>query len=45
VVGNGRRLWATDTLAADRFAMRALADYARLNEERAPVLRALGVQG
>jgi len=44
VVGRGRRLMADDENAADWFAMLALSDYARLNEEREPVLRALGVE-
>ena len=44
VVGRGQRLQAAEVDVADRFAMYALAEYARLNEERAPVLRALGVR-
>lgn len=43
VVGRGRRLAVADARVADLFACHALADYARLNEERAPVLHALGV--
>ena len=38
VVGRGRRLFAADASAADAFAMCALSDYARLNEERREVL-------
>lgn len=44
IAGRGRLLAAADARAAAEFAMLALADYARLNEERAPVLRALGVR-
>lgn len=38
----GRRLVTRRPRAADEFEMDTLSDYARLNEERAPVLRALG---
>lgn len=44
IVGSGRRLMADDVEATAWFAMLALSDYARLNEERAPVLRALGIR-
>ncbi|MFZ4768089.1 MAG: type VII toxin-antitoxin system MntA family adenylyltransferase antitoxin, partial [Roseimicrobium sp.] len=41
VVTGGTLLLDTDSLARQEFEMYALSDYARLNEERAPVLRAL----
>ncbi len=43
VLRTGRRLATFRALEADEFEMYTLSDYARLNEERAPVLRALGV--
>ena len=42
VLRTGRRLVTRRPRAADEFEMYTLSDYARLNEERAPVLRALG---
>jgi predicted nucleotidyltransferase len=44
VVTKGRLLLETDRYRRQEFEMYALSDYARLNEERAPVLRALGVE-
>lgn len=38
----GRRLVTRRPRAADEFEMYTLSDHARLNEERAPVLRTLG---
>lgn len=43
VFRTGRRLATFRPREADEFEMYTLSDYARLNEERAPVLRALGV--
>jgi predicted nucleotidyltransferase len=42
VLANGRLLYETDAARRNEFEMYALSDYARLNEERAPVLAALG---
>ena len=42
VLANGRLLYETDPVRRNEFEMYALSDYARLNEERAPVLAALG---
>ena len=42
VVARGRLLFETDANRRAEFEMYALSDYARLNEERAPVLAALG---
>ena len=42
VLANGRLLYETDSVRRNEFEMYALSDYARLNEERAPVLAALG---
>ena len=42
VVNRGRLLYETDPLRRAEFEMYVLSDYARLNEERAPVLAALG---
>lgn len=42
VLRTGRRLVTRRPRTADEFEMYTLSDYARLNEERAPVLRALG---
>ncbi len=42
VLANGRLLYETDPGRRNEFEMYALSDYARLNEERAPVLAALG---
>jgi len=41
VVANGRRLTTTSSLEIDTFEMLALSDYARLAEERRPVVRAM----
>ena len=41
VITGGRCLFARSTSARDTFEMRSLADYVRLNEERAPVLERL----
>ena len=38
VLRTGERLTANDLTAAREFEMRTLADYARLNEERRPIL-------
>ena len=38
VIRTGERLIVNDLLATQTFEMRTLADYARLNEERKPVL-------
>lgn len=43
VLRTGRRLATFRAREADEFEMYTLSDYARLNEERAPILRALGV--
>ena len=43
VVTKGRLLLENDRYRRQEFEMYALSDYARLNEERAPVLRSLGV--
>jgi predicted nucleotidyltransferase len=43
VVTKGRLLLETDRYRRQEFEMYALSDYARLNEERAPVLRAPGM--
>lgn len=43
VLRTGRRLVTFRARETDEFEMYTLSDYARLNEERAPVLRALGV--
>ena len=42
VLAGGRLLYETDVLRRAEFEMYSLSDYARLNEERAPVLTALG---
>ena len=42
VVAGGLLLHEDDSTARQEFEMYVLSDYARLNEERAPVLRALG---
>ena len=42
VLGNGRLLYETAPDRRAKFEMYALSDYARLNEERSPVLAALG---
>jgi predicted nucleotidyltransferase len=42
VVGSGRLLYETDRVRREEFEMYALSDYARLNEEREPILIALG---
>lgn len=42
VLRTGRRLATFRAREADEFEMYTLSDYARLNEERAPVLRDLG---
>ena len=42
VLANGRLLYETDRRRRAEFEMYALSDYARLNEERAPVLAVLG---
>ncbi|MGE5362129.1 MAG: type VII toxin-antitoxin system MntA family adenylyltransferase antitoxin [Bacteroidales bacterium] len=38
VVSTGRLLFSTDRAVVDRFEMLVLADYSRLNEERAAIL-------
>lgn len=43
VVTKGRLLMENDRYRRQEFEMYALSDYARLNEERAPVLQSLGV--
>lgn len=43
IVAGGILLYDEDSKARQEFEMYALSDYARLNEERAPVLRSLGV--
>ncbi len=40
VLSRGRRILATDVVAADTFEMYAYRDYARLQEERAATIRA-----
>lgn len=40
VIGNGIRIYTGDRDEVDTFEMYALSDYARLNEERAVVLKA-----
>ena len=42
VVETGRVILDEDPLKRERFEMYALADYARLNEERRPVLETMG---
>ena len=42
VLARGRLLFETDRLRRAEFEMYTLSDYARLNEERAPILAALG---
>ncbi|MFM7103812.1 MAG: type VII toxin-antitoxin system MntA family adenylyltransferase antitoxin [Verrucomicrobiota bacterium] len=42
IVSTGRLLWEGDPRRRAELEMYALSDYARLNEERAPVLAALG---
>jgi predicted nucleotidyltransferase len=42
VIASGRLLYETDRVRREEFEMYALSDYARLNEERQPVLAALG---
>ena len=42
VLAGGRLLYETDRVRRAEFEMYALSDYARLNEEREPVLAALG---
>jgi predicted nucleotidyltransferase len=42
VLAGGRLLYETNARRRAEFEMRVLVDYARLNEERAPVLEALG---
>lgn len=44
IAGHGLLIDVTDQWAADSCAMYALSDFARLNEERRPVLQALGVR-
>ena len=44
VVVNGSAVFVADTLAVARFEMSALSRYARLNEDREPVLRAYGIE-
>lgn len=40
VISKGRRIYARDVVSADTFEMYAYGDYARLQEERAPTIRA-----
>ncbi|MFQ5512483.1 MAG: nucleotidyltransferase domain-containing protein [Candidatus Krumholzibacteriia bacterium] len=40
VLDKGRRIYTRDVVSADTFEMYAYSDYARLQEERAPTLRA-----
>ncbi len=40
VLSRGRRILTGDVVAADTFEMYAYSDYARLQEERAPTIRA-----
>jgi len=40
ILSRGRRILATDVVAADTFEMYAYSDYARLQEERAVTIRA-----
>ena len=42
VMAGGRLLFETDSTRREEFEMYALSDYARLNEERSPVLAAFG---
>lgn len=44
VLRGGRLIFETDPRRRAEFEMYALSDYARLNEERAPVLAALGTR-
>lgn len=44
VVVNGSAVFVADALAVARFEMSALSRYARLNEDREPVLRAYGIE-
>ena len=45
VVVNGTAVFVADALAVARFEMSVLSRYARLNEDREPVLRAYGIEG
>ena len=45
VVTSGERLWCADVAEAERFEMYALSAYARLNEERAGILRDIHARG
>jgi predicted nucleotidyltransferase len=45
VVASGLTIFVADPLAVARFEMLALSRYARLNEDREPVLQAYGVEG
>ncbi|MFQ5352014.1 MAG: nucleotidyltransferase domain-containing protein [Candidatus Binatia bacterium] len=40
VLDKGRRIYTRDVVSADTFEMYAYGDYARLQEERAPTIRA-----
>ena len=45
VVTGGERVWCADRAAAERFEDHALSAYARLNEERAGILRDIRERG
>ncbi len=45
IVTSGTRLWCGDVTAAERFEDYALSSYARLNEERAGILRDIHERG
>ncbi|MBM3274536.1 MAG: hypothetical protein FJZ00_05260 [Candidatus Sericytochromatia bacterium] len=45
IIANGERLFCADETACDTFEAHALADYARLNEERRPILEDIKVRG
>jgi predicted nucleotidyltransferase len=43
IIGTGKRIHKADPLIVDTFEMHTLANFAKLNEERKPVLTAQGV--
>ena len=45
IVTSGKRVWCGDVTAAERFEDYALSSYARLNEERAGILRDIHERG
>lgn len=45
IVTSGTRMWCNDVTAAERFEDYAMSSYARLNEERAAILRDIHERG